>query len=414
MEPYKYYNTRDEEDIKNFFSQPKPLQRLAFIGMKTVPSSSFDCVVVTDDFALIERGNITPTRGLHGIFPGKRITFRWHYSNDSKKCKPVSAGVKYEIKRILSETDRYKFVEHVPSDCLCSSVLRDILYGKITNPHDAIVAYGKKLGVKHLNKYVFKLSDKLNLSPTVLVSVIDSAQLGSVINSVLPAEVCCNLIISRMDDDYAYQRLLRDMIEQAYALEEHINLMWSDKRLNEEHTKWSRELMKLTIGTKSEEPVWSESIAETFRQHGLELCNTEQRVFEEGYLMHHCVYTNYWHRIQRKEYIALSMQLEDGPVTIGLHKWNDTYEFDQAYHKFDKALSRYEKNRVMATITQLQVEQLLQAMAYKPKDEDNDKIITTPRRGRVRRAHYADNWMEFEEANRQLELQYEEEVQLPW
>lgn len=139
MEPYKYYNTRDEEDIKNFFSQPKPLQRLAFIGMKTVPSSSFDCVVVTDDFALIERGNITPTRGLHGIFPGKRITFRWHYSNDSKKCKPVSAGVKYEIKRILSETDRYKFVEHVPSDCLCSSVLRDILYGKITNPHDAIM-----------------------------------------------------------------------------------------------------------------------------------------------------------------------------------------------------------------------------------------------------------------------------------
>ena len=151
MEPYKYYNTRDEEDIKNFFSQPKPLQRLAFIGMKTVPSSSFDCVVVTDDFALIERGNITPTRGLHG------------------KCKPVSAGVKYEIKRILSETDRYKFVEHVPADCLCSSVLRDILYGKITNPHDAIVAYGKKLNIKHLNKYVFKLSDKLNLSPSIRI-----------------------------------------------------------------------------------------------------------------------------------------------------------------------------------------------------------------------------------------------------
>ena len=372
MEPYKYYNTRDEEALRNFFSQPKPLQRLAFIGMKTVPSSSFDCVIVTDDFALIERGNITPTRGLHGIFPGKKIIFRWHYSNDSKKCKPVNTGVKMSIKEILQNTDRYKFVEHVPADCLCSSVLRDILYGKITNPHDAIAAYGKKLNIKHLNKYVFKLSDKLNLSPTVLVSVIDSAQLGSVINSVLPAEVCCNLIISRMDDDYAYQRLFRDMIEQAYALEEHINLMWSDKRLNEEHTNWSRRLMKLSIGSKSAELIWPQDIVDDLAAFGLLLRNTEQEVFEEGSVMHHCIYTNYWHDIKAKDYLAIGISLPGGPATIGMRlnrgvlssgDGGSTYVFEQCYHKFNGRLSTVEDKIVRGKLTAARNNGLFDRMA---------------------------------------------------
>lgn len=377
MEPYKYYKAWKEEAIKNFFSQPKPLQRLAFTGRKDVPSSSFDCVVVTDDFALIETGNIIPTRGLHGIFPGKRITFRWHYSNDSKKCKAVNTGVKYKIKRILSETDRYNFVEHVPADCLCSSVLRDILYGKITNPHDAITAYGKKLGVKHLNNEVFKLSSRLNFSSTVILTVINPAQL----------KTCFEPLYQRIDDDYRYQRMFRDMIERAYALEEHINLMWSDKRLDEEHTDWSRRLMKLSISTKSEESVWSQDIVDDLAAFGLLLRNTEQEVFEEGYLMHHCVYTNYWNRIQRKDYIALSMQLEDGPVTIGLARKSYRQEgigfyLDQVYHKYDKPLSSDELKVVEDTLNSSTIlDNLLEAMAYRPTGEvEEETPIPMPRR----------------------------------
>jgi len=362
MEPYKYYKAREEEAIKNFFSQPKPLQRLAFTGRNDVPASSFDCVIVTDDFALIETGNITPTRGLHGIFPGKRITFRWHYSNDSKKCKAVSTGVKYEIKRILSETDRYNFVEHVPADCLCSSVLRDILYGKITNPHDIIMAYGKKLGIKHLNNEVFKLSSRLNFSSTVILAVINPAQL----------KTCFEPLYQRIDDDYQYQRMFRDMLEQAYALEEHINLMWSDKRLDEEHTDWSRRLMKLSISSKSAEPVWSQDIVDDLAAFGLLLRNTEQEVFEEGSVMHHCVYTNYWRDIKTKEYLALTVNLPGGPATIGmrlgngvLSSYNDrsTYGFDQCYHKFNGRLSAVEDEIVRGKLAAVRSNGLFDRMA---------------------------------------------------
>jgi hypothetical protein len=293
----------------------------------------------------------------------------------------LNGSSKYLIKEILSKTDRYEFVEKVPADALSATVVKDILYGKITNPKDAILAYGKRLGVKHLNEHMFKLSGNTNIPMSVLCSVINPAQLDTYVHE--------HGQLPRGGE-------FRDMVEQAYALEKTINLMWSPKRMSEEHTKWSRELMKLTIGTKSEEPVWSESIAETFRQHGLELCNTEQRVFEEGYLMHHCVYTNYWNRIQRKEYIALSMQLEDGPVTIGLarksyrHEGNGFY-LDQVYHKYDRPLTSDELKVVEDTLdSSVILDNLLEAMAYRPVGEAEEETPMPRRRRRVRREEVAE------------------------
>ena len=357
MEYKKHFVARQEE-LTNFFAQPKPLQRLAFVNRGDIPSVRYWDVIVTDEYAIIEDGTISATRGMHGIFPARRVAFKWKYSKKSRRCQQLNSSSKYLIRDILSKTDKYEFVEKVPADALSATVVKDILYGKITNPKDAILAYGKRLGIKHLNEYMFQLSSNTNMPMSVLCSVINPAQLDTYVHEH-----------GRLPRGGEF----RDMVEQAYALEKTINLMWSPKRMSEEHTKWSRELMKLTIGTKSEEPVWSESIADTFRQHGLELCNTEQRVFEEGYLMHHCVYTNYWSRIQRKEYIALSMQLEDGPVTIGLarksyrHEGNGFY-LDQVYHKYDKPLTSDELKVVEDTLdSSVILDNLLEAMAYKPE-----------------------------------------------
>ena len=361
MEYKKHFVARQEE-LTNFFAQPKPLQRLAFVNRGDIPSVRYWDVIVTDEYAIIEDGNISAVRGMHGIFPAKRVNFKWKYSKKSRRCQQLNSSSKYLIRDILSKTDKYEFVEKVPAEALSATVVKDILYGKITNPKDAILTYGKRLGVKHLNEHMFQLSSNTNIPMSVLCSVINPAQLDTYVHE--------------------YGRLPRggefmDMIEQAYALEKTINLMWSPKRMSEEHTKWSRELMKLTIGTKSEELVWPESVAETFRQRGLELCNTEQRVFEEGYLMHHCVYTNYWHRIQRKDYIALSMELEEGPVTIGLARKRYRVEgngfyLDQVYHKYDKPLSSDELQIVNDTLDDVIVQNLLYAMAYEPEGDDEE------------------------------------------
>ena len=374
MEIYKKHWVDRQEELTNFFAQPKPLQRLAFVNRGEIPSVRYWDVIVTDEYAVIEDGSIGAVRGMHGIFPAKKVTFKWKYSANSRRCQQLSGTSKYVIKDILSKTDRYEFVDKVPANALSATVVKDILYGKITNPKDAILAYGKRLGVKHLNEHMFKLSGNTNIPMSVLCSVINPAQLDTYVHE--------HGQLPRGGE-------FRDMVQQAYALEKTINLMWSPKRMSEEHTKWSRELMKLTIGTKSEEPVWSESIAETFRQHGLELCNTEQRVFEEGYLMHHCVYTNYWNRIQRKEYIALSMQLEDGPVTIGLarksyrHEGNGFY-LDQVYHKYDRPLTSDELKVVEDTLdSSVILDNLLEAMAYRPAGEAEEET-PMPRRRRRR------------------------------
>jgi hypothetical protein len=374
MEIYKKHFVDRQEELANFFAQPKPLQRLAFVNRGEIPSVRYWDVIVTDEYAIIEDGNISAVRGMHGIFPARNVTFKWRYSPKSRRCQQLNGSSKYLIKEILSKTDKYEFVEKVPADALSATVVKDILYGKITNPKDAVLAYGKRLGVKHLNEHMFKLSGNTNIPMSVLCSVINPAQLDTYVHE--------HGQLPRGGE-------FRDMVEQAYALEKTINLMWSPKRMSEEHTKWSRELMKLTIGTKSEEPVWSESIAETFRQHGLELCNTEQRVFEEGYLMHHCVYTNYWSRIQRKEYIALSMQLEDGPVTIGLARKTYRHEgigfyLDQVYHKYDKPLTSDEMKIVEDTLNGSTIlDNLLEAMAYRPAGEvEEDTSMPRPRRRR--------------------------------
>lgn len=377
MEYKKHFVDRQEE-LKNFFAQPKPLQRLAFVNSGNIPSVRYWDIIVTDEYAIIEDGNISAVRGLHGIFPARRVAFKWKYSSKSRRCQRLDGSSKYLIKEILSKTDRYEFVEKVPADALSATVVKDILYGKITNPKDAILAYGKRLGVKHLNEYMFKLSGNTNIPMSVLCCVINPAQLDTYVHEhgQLPR-----------DSEF------RDMVEQAYALEKTINLMWSSKRMSEEHTKWSRELMRLSIGTKSEEPIWSESVVETFRQCGLELCNTEQRVFEEGYLMQHCVYTNYWDRIKERNYIALRIELEGGPVTIGLSRdyYTGQFTFNQAYHKYDRYLDPDESTIVQDAIHNTIVENLLEAMSYIPKDENAEEDSTHPRRRRrVRREEIAE------------------------
>lgn len=379
MEIYRQHWIHHPESLTEFFNQPKALQRLAFINHADIPSRAYWDVIVTDEYAVIESGCISAARGLHGIFPYRRVAFKWKYSPKSKRCQRLSTDNKCSVKRILSNTNKYEFVKLVPVEALSATVVKDILYGRITNPKDAIIAYGKKLGVKHLNKHMFELSCALNMPMSVLCGVINPAQLETYV---------------RMNGSVPRDSEFRDMVEQAYALEKTINLMWSPKRMSEEHTKWSRELMRLSIGTKSEEPIWSESVVETFRQCGLELCNTEQRVFEEGYLMQHCVYTNYWDRIKEKNYIALRIELEGGPVTIGLTRnyYTGKFVFDQAYHKYDRYLDSDESTIVQDAIHNTIVENLLEAMSYIPKDENDEEGAIHPvrRRRRARREEIAE------------------------
>lgn len=355
---YKEHRVENEEQLKEFFQKPKALQRL-LVNKPGCPSMTYTDIIVDDKYIIVERGNITPCRGLHSIFPHRTVTLKWGWSADSKRFRgQLNSGQRSFIKDILMHSGKYEFVEHVPSMCLSNTVLRGILYGKITNPKAAIDAYGKSLKVKRLNKHVFSLASKLNLSPIVIMSVINPDQLNT----------CHEALMSRLEnEDYSFQQNFRDMVEQAYALEEHINPMWSSKRIDDVHTEWSQRLMLLEVGSKSQEPIWSDEIVNVFASHDLELINTEARCFEEGYVMSHCCYTNYWHRVQNKKYLLFRVHKLTRFVTLGmrLSVVDEGVEFtiEQAHGKRNARVFDYEMNDIKERLNQPDVVETLEWMA---------------------------------------------------
>lgn len=358
MEIYKEHKVENEELLKEFFSKSKELQRL-LVNKPGCPSAYYIDIIVDDRYIIIERGDITPCRGLHSIFPRRTVSIKWGWSADFKRFRGnLNAGQRSFIKDILVQSNRYEFVEHVPSACLSNTVLRDILYGKITNPKAAIDAYGKSLKVKHLNKHVFSLANKLNLSPIVIMAVINLPQL----------ETCHETLKSRFENgDYSFQRNFRDMVEQAYALHEHINPMWSDKRMDEVHTDWSQRLMLLEMGGKSHEPIWSDDIVNVFAEHDLELINTEARCFEEGYVMKHCCYTNYWRDVKNKSYLLFRVHRLERFVTLGMRLSvdKDKVEFtiEQAHGKRNARVFDFEMDNIRERLNQPDVVETLKWMA---------------------------------------------------
>lgn len=356
---YKEHKVENEEALNAFFQKPKALQRL-LVNKPNCPSASYTDIIVDDKYIIIERGNITPCRGLRAIFPHRTVTIKWGWSADSKRFRcNLNAEQRSFIKDILVNSSKYEFVKHVPSMCLSNTVLRDILYGKITNPKAAIDAYGKSLKVKHLNKHVFSLAGKLNLSPILIMTVIDPAQL----------ETCHEILKNRFDNgDYSFQQTFRDMVEQAYALEEHINPIWSDKRMDEVHTDWSQRLMLLEMGGKSHDPIWSDEIVQTFANHNLELINTEARCFEEGYVMKHCCYTNYWQHIHKKRYLLFRVHGLTGRfITLGMRlsvaENGVEFTIEQAHGKRNTRAFDYEMEDIKNRLDQPDVVETLQWMA---------------------------------------------------
>lgn len=373
MDIYREHITEYEDRLKEFFAKPKALQRYLLIG-NHVPTCTYRDVVVTDKYAVIECGHIAPVRGLRGIFPHRCIDFKWVYSASIKRCPTVKYVDKYTIKSILSQcSSKYCFVKDIPEYVLSGRIVKDILYGKITNPHTAIIHYGKMMGIKNLNKEVFDVASKLGISPMVIISSLDINQLQS----------CYNAIIDRIDHSYDFSHTFKDMLEQAYALEEKVNLLWSDNKMGKVHTEWSRQLMKLDLDNKETVPIWPDDIVEELKQQGLELLNTEQRVFEEGYTMNNCVYTNYWNRIKSKKTLALGIELPGGHATLGLTLSNVTkdlnrqsynmYTYEQCYYKYNKQLSKDEELSVLIRI--LDIEKILEKMAITAKEPAQVKPV---------------------------------------
>ena len=140
--------------------------------------------------------------------------------------------------------------------------------------------------------------------------------------------------------------LVADAVDLALQLNKKVNFSWSENKFRDINVQWSRELMRKDIEKRNPQDIYKNK--ELIKD--AKLLSSERDVFEEGMIMHHCVYTNYWGLIASGKYIALHLNSTVNPsgITLGVWVRYDSNNqdniisklvFDQAFYAYDKILS---------------------------------------------------------------------------
>lgn len=195
--------------------------------------------------------------------------------------------------------------------------LERILNGKITNPVDLCAYYMKSIRFKGSPATCYK-AIKAGMSK------LDMLRYGGV---ALYLDHYFEAVIAKRLFTYS----VSDMITQAQQLEKKIDFTWTQKRMDREHMDWSFELMKAEMPHIQDEKVeYSPTVLQSIPAE-FELLGDRRRVFEEGIMMRHCVYTNYWSSIQAKNFIAFHVKLGNEEATFGASCYLGQLSFGQCY-----------------------------------------------------------------------------------
>ena len=146
--------------------------------------------------------------------------------------------------------------------------------------------------------------------------------------------------------EVAETSLVADAVDLALQLNKKVNFRWSRNKFQEINVQWSRELMRKDIEKRNPQDIYKNK--ELIKD--AKLLSSERDVFEEGMIMHHCVYTNYWRLIESGKYVALHLNstVNSLGITLGVQVMYDYNNkdniisklvFDQAFYAYDKMLS---------------------------------------------------------------------------
>lgn len=146
--------------------------------------------------------------------------------------------------------------------------------------------------------------------------------------------------------EVAEKSLVADAVDLALQLNKKVNFSWSRNKFRDINVQWSRELMRKDIEKRNPQDIYKNK--ELIKD--AKLLSSERDVFEEGMIMHHCVYTNYWRLIKSGKYVALHLDstVNSLGITLGVQVMYDYNNkdniisklvFDQAFYAYDKILS---------------------------------------------------------------------------
>jgi hypothetical protein len=186
-----------------------------------------------------------------------------------------------------------------------ASLLNRIIKGNITNPRDFVKAYIKTSPFRNID-----------VSPEIFYKAFQSLHYESpkffrrMMEHSTNPEKTLDVIVHA-----GFWGLSRDLYEQAMILNKKVNPSWSEKRVKEVHDEWTREIMYLSIKSLELHDYNYSSITLPER---LSFIENNIKLFEEGSIMKHCIYTNYEARIMNKKYFGLKYSHGDIRATVGL------------------------------------------------------------------------------------------------
>lgn len=187
---------------------------------------------------------------------------------------------------------------------ITKTLLEKILSGKITNPHEACIQIIK--------------SNRLKCSPELLRKKIKEGWEKSYIllGAYLSKDLNHFLQRDKADNHGTSYYIFQDLFKQAKALNRKIDFNWSPNRIKEVHEEWTKELMEIELSFMEDKKI--EYNISMKLPSEFELLDTQKRIFQEGKIMRHCVYTNYLNSILNKEYMVYHVDYKGEPVTVGL------------------------------------------------------------------------------------------------
>ena len=213
-----------------------------------------------------------------------------------------------------------------------NSTLNKVLIGKITNPRDLIK------GIVKTNPTM----RGMNISTELLWEFLNKrvgTRLQTLCDRMSVAKDPNHAIQYCLDNEYGNYEML-DTIKQAQMLDRKIDFKWSDKRMKEVHSEWTREIMDME--QENVEKIEYNYYNELPHNGCLELITDSKELYIEGRLMSHCVYTNYADAVKKKTYFVLKFADRDVRATVGItrHHDKDCFAVSQMLGKHNKTIDR--------------------------------------------------------------------------
>lgn len=220
------------------------------------------------------------------------------YGNDMR-------AIDLYIESIMKAMDIYWWDKFMHS-YLTKTLLQNILIGKVTSQLEYFTQYLKSARLNVAPRLFYKAvkDGSITCQKSVLVDMLRVAK---------NTQVAVEQLASRGLETYPH---LQDMIEQAKVLDYKIDYSWSERRLREVHDQWTAELMALEMDMLDDQSIDYPESFYKIMPPGATLLSTKKQVFAEGKSMKHCIYTNYWDKIQRKSVICIHLDYDGNDSTL--------------------------------------------------------------------------------------------------